>query len=171
MKAHVLLLAIVYLASIAGCTSSQLAPPQVKPSHPVKGSVQFRPSGQQMVVEAVVDQRVKVNFLVDTGASLTMIPSAAAIELGINLNARLPTVPVQTVSNVIHVPLVVLGSVEVGGMEVKNLTVAVYDIPIFDLYLPGPPGLLGRDFLGNFRVQVDLNQGILLLEEKSFKSN
>jgi hypothetical protein len=28
------------------------------------------------------------------------------------------------------------------------------DLPIFDLYLPGPPGLLRRDFLGNFRVQV-----------------
>ena len=100
-----------------------------------------------------------------------MIPSAAANELGINLNARLPTVPVQTVSSVIHVPLVVVDSVEVGGMEVKNLTVAVYDVPIFDRYLPGPPGLLGRDFLGNFRVQVDLHQGFLLLEEKPLKAN
>ena len=171
MRVHLLLLVVVLAGSIAACASSQLAPTQSKPSRSVKGSVQFRPSGQQMVVEAIVDRRVKVNFLVDTGASLTMIPSAAATELGINLNARLPTVPVQTVSNVIHVPLIVLDSVEVGGMEVKNLTVAVYDVPIFDPYLPGPPGLLGRDFLGNFRVQVDLNQGFLLLEEKSLKSN
>jgi clan AA aspartic protease (TIGR02281 family) len=124
-----------------------------------------------MVVEAIVDRKVKVNFLVDTGASLTMIPTAAATELGISLHARLPTIPVQTVSKVIHVPLVVLDSVEVGGMEVKDLTVAVYDLPIFDQYLPGPPGLLGRDFLGNFRVQVDLGEGFLLLEDRSLISN
>jgi hypothetical protein len=44
-------------------------------------------------------------------------------------------------------------------------------VPLFDLYLPGPPGLLGRDFLSNFRIQVDLHQGFLLLEEKSLKAN
>lgn len=171
MKVHRLLPVVALLGSIFGCTSAQVARTESKPSQPVKGSVQFKQSGQQMVVEAVIDRRVKVNFLVDTGASLTMIPSAAATELGINLNARLPTVPVQTVANVIHVPLVVVDSVEVGGMEVKNLTVAVYDVPLFDLYLPGPPGLLGRDFLSNFRIQVDLHQGFLLLEEKSLKAN
>ena len=171
MRDHNLLFLIVLLGSIFGCTSAQIATTQLNPPQPVKGSAQFKQSGQQMVVEAVVDKRVKVNFLVDTGASLTMIPSAAATELGINLTARHPTVPVQTVSSVINVPLVVIDSLEVGGMEVRNLTVAVYDVPIFDLYLPGPPGLLGRDFLGNFRVQVDLHQGYLLLEEKSLKAN
>jgi hypothetical protein len=55
-------------------------------------------------------------------------------------------------------------------LEVKDLTVGVYDLPIFDLYLPGPPGLLGRDFLQNFRVQVDLGEGFLLLEERSLES-
>src|SRR5574341_1538162 len=161
MRDRVLLLVLILSGSIVGCTSSQLSPTPSKPSRAVKGWAPFKPSGQQMVVEAVIDRKVKVNFLVDTGASLTMIPTAAATELGIILHTKLPTIPVQTVSNVIHVPLVVLDSVEVGGMEVKNLTVAVHDLPYFDLYLPGPPGLLGRDFLGNFRVQVDLSEGFL----------
>lgn len=169
---HILLILVFAISgSIAGCTPSQLPSTQSRPLRAVKGSVPFKPSGQQMVVEAIVDRRVKVDFLVDTGASLTIIPSAAAAELGISLHTKLPTIPVQTVSKVIHVPLVVLDSVELGGMEVKDLTVAVYDLPIFDHYLPGPPGLLGRDFLGNFRVQVDLGEGFMLLEHRSLISN
>jgi predicted aspartyl protease len=119
-----------------------------------------------MVVEATLNRTVRANFLVDTGADLTIIPLAAARELGINLHAKLPTVRLQTVADAIYVPLVVLDSVEVGGMEVKDITVAVHDLPIFDPYLPGPSGLLGRNFLGNFRVQIDLNDGFLRLEKK-----
>ena len=118
-----------------------------------------------MVVEAILNRRVTANFLVDTGADLTMISSATARELGIALHAKLPTVPVQTVATIIHVPLVVLDSVEIGGMEVRDLTVAVHDIPVFDPYLPGPPGLLGRNFLSHFRVQIDLKEGFLLLDK------
>jgi hypothetical protein len=170
MRDHVLFLVFVLSGTIVGCTASQLPSTQSKPASIIKGSVPFKSSVQQMVVEAIVDRRVKVNFLVDTGASLTMIPSAAAAELGIHLDTRLPTVPVQTVSKVVYVPLAVLDTVAVGGLEVKDLTVGVYDLPIFDLYLPGPPGLLGRDFLQNFRVQVDLGEGFLLLEERSLES-
>ncbi|HEY2986964.1 MAG TPA: retropepsin-like aspartic protease [Candidatus Binatia bacterium] len=134
--------------------------------YPEKGTAAFKRSGQQMVVEATLNRRVKANFLVDTGADLTLISVAAAKELGIDLRARLPNIRMQTLANSINVPLVVLDSVEVGGMEVNDLTVAVHDSPIFDGGLPGPPGILGRDFLSHFRVQIDLKQGLLLLDDK-----
>jgi clan AA aspartic protease (TIGR02281 family) len=166
MRNHTLLLVVVFFGIIAGCVTAQQSPTPQKPARADAGSIPFKRSGQQMVVEATLNRTVKANFLVDTGAGLTMIPSATAKELGIVLHAKLPTVPIQTVANVIHVPLVVLDSVEIGGMEVRDVTVAVHDIPIFDPHLPGSPGLLGRNFLGHFRVEIDLKEGFLRLEKQ-----
>ena len=119
-----------------------------------------------MVVEGIVNRKVRANFLVDTGADLTIISSATAKELGITLHSKLPTVRLQTLADSIYVPLVVLDSLEVGGMEVNDVTVAVHDSPIFDPYLPDPPGLLGRNFLNHFRMQIDLKEGFLQLAKK-----
>jgi len=114
-----------------------------------------------MMIQATLNERVSANFRVDTGASLTMIPRATAKELGIDLEKRLPTIPVQGISGMIRVPVVVLDSMEVGGMRVKDLTVAVHDLPF-----PDRPGLLGLDFLNYFRVEIDMKEGVLVLEKK-----
>jgi clan AA aspartic protease (TIGR02281 family) len=114
-----------------------------------------------MVVKGTLNEKVTADFMVDTGASLTMISQASAKELGIDLDRRLPTIPIQTAGDIIHVPLVVLDSIEVGGMQVKNITIAVYDSPML-----GRPGLLGLNFLKHFRVEVDFKEGLLLLERR-----
>ena len=165
MRDRIVLLTLVLFGTLVGCLPAQVSSTPSKLSPTAKGSAPFKRSGQAMVVEATLNRRVTANLLVDTGADLTIIPSAAARELGIDLHAKLPTVRLQTLADSVRVPLVVLDSMEVGGMEVKDVTVAVHDSPIFDPYLSGPPGLLGRDFLSHFRVQVDFKEGFLLLEK------
>ena len=145
-------------ALITGCTAV-IDVPSPSPPATYKVSVPFQ--GPQMTVRATLNERVSANFRVDTAASITMIPRAAAKELGIDLEKRLPTIPIQTVSGMIRVPVVVLDSVEVGGMRVKDLTVAVYDLPH-----PDRPGLLGLDFLSHFRMEIDMKEGVLVLEKK-----
>lgn len=157
---------LVLFGTLVGCLPTQVGSTPSKLSRPEKGSAPFKRSGQEMVVEATLNRRVTANLLVDTGADLTIIPTAAARELGIDLHAKLPTVRLQTLADSIRVPLVVLDFMEVGGMEVKDVTVAVHDSPIFDPHLSGPPGLLGRDFLSHFHVQVDFKEGFLLLKER-----
>jgi predicted aspartyl protease len=63
---------------------------------------------------------------------------------------------------VISAPLVTLDSIEVGGMQIKDLTAAVYDaFPESNV-----SGLLGLNFLSQFRMDIDSKNGLLHLEKK-----
>jgi clan AA aspartic protease (TIGR02281 family) len=136
----------------------QLPPPMAT----TKASVPFERQGQVVVVEAMLNRKTPVKFIVDTGASYTMISSAIAKELAIDTDQNPRTVPFQTANGVIQAPLISLESIAVAGMEVKNLTAAVHDV------LPDAKiaGLLGLNFLSNFRLDIDTQKGMLHLEKK-----
>ena len=160
-RSYLSLAALFLCGLINGCAPSLDSPTLVKPSSSEKSRVPFHQMGPIVIVKGILNGRVPADFLVDTGAGLSMISRNSAKELGIDLNRSLPTIPLQTLGDTIHVPLVVLESIEVGGMQVKNITVAVYDSPIL-----GKPGLLGLNFLKHFRVEVDFKEGFLLLEKR-----
>ncbi len=134
----------------------------VKPVSFDKTSVPFQKKGTVVVVPATINEKSAVKFVVDTGASYTMISQATAKELEIDLEKKLPTIPFQTANGIIQAPLVTLSSIDVGGLQVKDLTAAVYDV------FPDPAisGLLGLNFLSNFRMDIDTQNGVLHLEKK-----
>jgi predicted aspartyl protease len=59
-------------------------------------------------------------------------------------------------------PLIMLDSIAVGGLEVKDVAAAVHDV------LPDSRvgGLLGLNFLSRFRMDIDTEQGVLTLERR-----
>ena len=61
-----------------------------------KVSVPIQKQGEVVVVEATVNQKVTVKFIVDTGASYTLISRDTAKQLGIDMEQKLPTIPFQT---------------------------------------------------------------------------
>jgi predicted aspartyl protease len=63
---------------------------------------------------------------------------------------------------VVEAPLTTLDSITVGGMEIKNLTAAVHDTTPEAT----AAGLLGLNFLSNFRMDIDTQKGMLHLEKK-----
>lgn len=135
---------------------SKVAPPTV-----AKASIPFEKRGQVVVVEVMLNKTVPVKLVVDTGATYTMISAATAKELSIDPQPQ-RTMPFQTANGVIQAPLTNLESVAVGGMEIKNLTAAIHDA------VPSPQvaGLLGLNFLSNFRLDIDTDKGIIHLEKK-----
>jgi clan AA aspartic protease (TIGR02281 family) len=138
-------------------------PPSLQPAPPLdKVSVPIQKQGEVVIVPVTVNQRVSVKFVVDTGASYTLISRDTARQLGIDMGQKLPTIPFQTANGTIQAPLVNLESIEVGGMQMKDLTAAVHDV------FPdsGVAGLLGLNFLSNFRMDIDTDNGILVLERK-----
>ena len=136
-------------------------PPAV-PIEPNKASVPFEKQGQVVIVEAMLNKKTPAKFVVDTGASYTMISSAVAKELDIDTEQNRRTAPFQTANGVIQAPLVSLESITVGGMEIRNLTAAVHDV-LADATIGG---LLGLNFLSNFRMDIDTQKGVLHLEKK-----
>jgi clan AA aspartic protease (TIGR02281 family) len=138
------------------------APSKVPPATVAKASIPFEKRGQVVVVEVMLNNSVPVRLVVDTGATYTMISAATAKELSIDPQQAPRTMPFQTANGVIQAPLANLESVIVGGMEIKNLTAAIHDaVPSAQV-----AGLLGLNFLSNFRLDIDTEKGMLHLERK-----
>lgn len=140
-------------------TDTRLAP---LPPPLDKASLQFEKKGELMVVPAKLNDKSAARFVVDTGASYTIISQAAAKELQIDFENNPTIVPFHTANGTIQAPLVSLKSIEIGGLELKNVTVAVHDI-FPDAAITG---LLGQNVISQFRVDIDNKNGVLYLEKK-----
>jgi clan AA aspartic protease (TIGR02281 family) len=133
-----------------------------KPPPPKKASVPMERHGEVVIIEATLNNKRSAKFVVDTGASYTLISSALARDLSIDVGENTKTMPFQTANGLINAPVTRLDSISVGGMEIRNLTTAVHDA------IPDPQvaGLLGLNFLSNFRMDIDTQKRILHLEKK-----
>jgi clan AA aspartic protease (TIGR02281 family) len=101
--------------------------------------------------------RLKQNFVVDTGASFTLINRLATKELGIPVNETTPLIRVSSVTDVVLIPLITLDSIKVGKAEVENVEALIYPLA------SGSDGLLGNSFLNKFRVVIDAISGKMTL--------
>ncbi len=135
--------------------------PEIKPP-PRKASIPMEKHGQVVIIQATLNNKQSAKFVVDTGSSYTLISKALARELSIDVGPNPKTLPFQTANGLIEAPVTNLDSITVGGMEIRNLPAAVHDA------IPDPQvaGLLGLNFLSNFRMDIDTQKGFLYLEKK-----
>jgi clan AA aspartic protease (TIGR02281 family) len=145
--------------------SPRVAEPEYKPPAPAaprKASIPFEKHGNIVIVPVTLNNRQTTKLVVDTGASYTFISNALARDLAIDVSRNPKTVPFHTANGVVEAPLTNLDSITVGGMEIKNLTAAVHDTTPDST----AAGLLGLNFLSNFRMDIDTQKGVLHLEKK-----
>lgn len=119
--------------------------------------VQTRRHGSHHVVEAQISgpggNIVEVTLLVDTGATMVVLPASMMETLGYN-EFQLRTGLVQTARGRSKVKIGELHTIEVGGPENPAAAEDVEVAFVRDSHL-GSMGLLGMSFLGNFRVTLD----------------
>lgn len=139
-------------------TGSRLPPAPIPAG---KTSVKFHKQGELMVVQATLNGKETAKFVFDTGASHTTISQATAKQLQINPEGAPGMIALQTANGVIEAPLVSVGSVDLGGLGLKDLKVAVHDV----FPDPGITGLLGLNFLSEFRLEIDNKNGVIYLEK------
>jgi clan AA aspartic protease (TIGR02281 family) len=123
--------------------------------------IRFTPGIRHIPVTAILNRNSYQTFIVDTGASMVTIPRSSAEKLGLAVDERSPSRKVYTAGGVKFASEVMLSSITVEGWEVNNVKALVLDIPD----QPGL-GLLGLNYLRRFRMDINSEQGVLLLEPR-----
>jgi aspartyl protease family protein len=119
--------------------------------------IPFRPGARDIRTVAKVGS-LRGTFIVDTGASFTVVSGDVARKLALNPSAA---IRIQVVGGIAEAKLVTLGSVEVQGARAEHVPAAVVDS------LPGGvDGLLGLSFLSRFSLQMESLAGKLTLSAR-----
>lgn len=123
--------------------------------------VGFSKTSEGMIVDALLNKKVRVSLILDTGASLVLLSPRIGKELGLETTALKKGV-ITKISmadgSEADARLIILDSVDVEGVQAKNIEGAI-------LLNEGVKhdGLLGRSFLNKFNFQVDtINKKLIL---------
>lgn len=96
-------------------------------------------------------------MILDTGATFTSISWSVALDIGYDPAVSQKRVSTITANGIIELPLITVDGMEIEGLRSQNIEVTCQDIP----ELAGVEGLLGLDFLRNFRTVLDYKKGFL----------
>jgi len=111
--------------------------------------------------DVTVNGRASFPFIIDTGATYTSISQEMAEGIGYRLGPHLEQVLIATANGTVAAPVVVLESLDLHGYAVRNVKAVV---------LPRKAqtgvGLLGLNFLNQFRYSVDPDRHEFRLESR-----
>lgn len=123
--------------------------------------IKFDRNVNNLVVEVHLQGKFAQNayFVLDTGASFTIIPWRLAQELGLKIDPQ-KTAKIITASSIEITPQTTIPKMSVLGKTARNVVCLVHDLPPQTTV----DGLLGLSFLKHFKLTVDFKKGILNLE-------
>jgi predicted aspartyl protease len=113
-------------------------------------------TGQSIIVPVTLNNSVRTNLLLDTGATTTLLSQRLASSLSLNQTGSSRAAGV---GGIVSVGVARLDSLRVGEAEVSNLAIMVHDFARD----PRHEGLLGMDFLRAFQVSIDAKKQVLVL--------
>ena len=153
---------LVVFGACSTTTPSVLPPPS-------RGTpVAIRTIRNKFLVPVVLNGAQPATFLLDTGASSTVITPALARRLGAEAASGTPKARARIASGQeVDVPLVRITSITIGSATVANLDVAVYELPAMDPSAKPPvtvDGFLGVDVIARFKMTLDPRGGTLTFQ-------
>jgi len=116
-------------------------------------------SGQHFLVDVTTAEADSLRLLIDTGASMTMLTAEALQRHGLRYRETGRSQLFSTANGQLRAPIYVLESLSVGDWYVQQLEVGVLDLGA----QAGIDGLLGMNFLSQFRFFIDQNEPVLRL--------
>lgn len=119
--------------------------------------------GGSFVVQANLNKERTAYLIVDTGASMTVLSTTIAIDLGILGTTDNELLTVNTAGGSVQVNMNYLSSLQVGTAQSENVAVAIHDLPDIPEQIEG---LLGMSFLKHFLVTLDAEHARLILRPK-----
>ena len=121
--------------------------------------IPFTP-GKPIMVTAKVNGGTAANLMLDTGASMTVISPRVLAAMGVG-SAQALRGSVKGATGSADVLFVPIQSIEVGTARSGPLRIAAHDVD-----LSQGDGLLGRDFLDQFKVTIDSMAGVVTISPK-----
>ncbi|MBI2218698.1 MAG: aspartyl protease family protein [Candidatus Rokubacteria bacterium] len=109
------------------------------------------------VMRASLNGAPPARFLVDTGASVTVISPALAAAVGVQATGEPPRLELETLSGRAEGPTINIRSFRLGGIELNDVAAVIY-APGF-----GVDGILGNTVLARFTVTIDADRQLLAL--------
>ncbi len=110
----------------------------------------------ELKVEALINGFLKTSLIVDTGASLVILPQRLVKRL--YLKAEYPLELILADGRKVKAKGFFLGSIKVGEVELRDIQAAVLEEEVLAV------GLLGMSFLKNFLLKIDPRNQKLILE-------
>jgi hypothetical protein len=123
-------------------------------------TIRYTP-GQPIMVDVRINRSAAARLLLDTGADRTLISPRALAAAGVGLTRPIATGQMAGVTGTDQVQYVVVDSLEIGDARVGRIPVAAYEMPNVQ-----GDGLLGRDFLDRFVLNIDSARGVVTLTPK-----
>lgn len=122
-------------------------------------------SDASLVVPTLVNDKIMGTFIVDTGASYTVITPALAERLGVRITPETPRVSMITANGHIRAPLVTLRNITIGELRVPSVQAVVQPIGNGDDVLLS--GLLGMNFFSGMELTVKQDRLIIGVQRVS----
>lgn len=127
-----------------------------------KDIVGYTAEGNQVIVDALINDIALARLVVDTGASIVVISKEVADRLGISAEDTGEEIEIIMANGTsANARQVILKSIKIGEAEVKNVQAAILESNA----VGGVDGLLGMSFLSNFIISVDTASNKLVLEQ------
>ena len=124
-----------------------------------------RRSNGILIVSCQVNSSYYGDFLVDTGAALTVVSQKFAEEADLDILYPVRYLSVASVHRVVKSPVIKLDALQVGSQISRNIEVLVLSLPS-ELRVDG---LLGINFLEKFRTTFEFEQATLILRSISHR--
>ncbi|MCE2401112.1 retroviral-like aspartic protease family protein [Candidatus Poribacteria bacterium] len=128
------------------------------------GRISFNPRDRSIILRLTVGGINGNTFrdllaVLDTGASITSIPTKIALDLGYNLSNPEREVEIVTGSGIESRKLITLSKLTAIGETLEDINVICHDLPAKS----GVAGLLGLNLLSHFDVNISFSTGIIEL--------
>jgi len=150
---------LAYAPGLQSEVESYLTKAQALRGGPQTAVIDFPPGARHIEVAVMIDGRLEVPCIVDTGATVTLLPLWVADDLGYRRDPPAAWVSIQTAGGPRRLPSFAVRRLDIQGLRVGPLPVVFGDLPGTD----GSKGLLGMDVLRSFALAVDHDIGRMTL--------
>jgi Aspartyl protease len=148
-----------------GLRNTPAAPPDSTaptPARPAGGAVIKYTPGQRIMVDVKINGSFTAPLLLDTGADRTMISPRTLQAAGVAITRPVATGNITGATGTDRINYVFVDSLEVGEARVGRMPVGSYELA----GTGAGDGLLGRDFLDQFKITFDAAKGEVHLAPK-----